>query len=70
MSFNSKVMRTHFENKFIFALDSVKNAFNCDDGTTFDFVINCAGETKLGQSEAVRYTSNFFFQNAFNYSYE
>jgi len=32
---------------------SVANVFHLDDGEKFDFVINCAAESKLGQSEAV-----------------
>ena len=37
----------------IFFTESVANAFSSPDGTTFDFVINCASETKLAQTEAV-----------------
>ena len=32
--------------------ESLSTLFDSD--VTFDFVINCAGETKLGQSDAVR----------------
>ena len=36
----------------VWFLESVENAFKTD-GPPFDFVINCAGETKYGQSEPV-----------------
>ena len=35
-------------------LESVSDVFQVEE--KFDFVINCAAETKLGQSEAVRIT--------------
>ena len=37
----------------IYILESVEAAFTSNDGCTFDYVINCAGETKLDQTEAV-----------------
>ena len=32
---------------------SVANVFQLPDESEFDLVVNCAGETKLGQSESV-----------------
>lgn len=37
----------------IFISASVAKAFHTDDGTIFDYVFNCAAETKLAQTEAV-----------------
>lgn len=34
-------------------LESVAQVFRCSDGSSFDYVINCAGETKFEQTEAV-----------------
>jgi len=39
--------------------ESVSTLFDTD--VQFDFVINCAGETKLGQSDAVRFTGDIFY---------
>jgi hypothetical protein len=47
-----------FYESSIFIIESVANAFSTPDGTTFDFVINCASETKLGQTEAVSKSIN------------
>ncbi len=38
---------------FCVFLESVSNAFECQDGGHFDYVINCAAETKAGQTETV-----------------
>ncbi|KAK2168956.1 hypothetical protein LSH36_13g22038 [Paralvinella palmiformis] len=45
--------RVEFKHANLINPRSVTNAFSTPDGTTFDFVINCASETKMGQSEAV-----------------
>lgn len=34
-------------------LESCKNAFQPSDGMPWDIVVNCAGETKLGQTDPV-----------------
>ena len=34
-------------------VESVATAFSLPDNDTFDLVVNCAAETKLGQSESV-----------------
>lgn len=33
--------------------ESCKNAFHSSDGSTWDYVVNCAGETKSGQTDPV-----------------
>ena len=40
---------------------SVSNAFQLADGNEFDLVVNCAGETKLGQSESVSHIDKKFY---------
>ena len=36
--------------------ESVASVFQTEDGKPFDFVINCAAETKYGQTESVSRT--------------
>lgn len=38
---------------YLLISESCKNAFHLSDGSTWDFVINCAGETKSGQTDPV-----------------
>lgn len=33
--------------------ESISSVFESQNGSCFDYVINCAAETKLGQTEAV-----------------
>ena len=54
-SFNSYLLDVYILP--VLFLESVSNVFNHPDGRRYDFVINCAGETKYGQDSAVRYGS-------------
>ncbi|KAJ8965988.1 hypothetical protein NQ317_015352 [Molorchus minor] len=50
-AFNHKIVE--FKSANLINPESCKNAFESSDGTGWDIVINCAGETKLGQTDPV-----------------
>ena len=47
----------------VYAVESLSTLFDTD--VQFDFVVNCAGETKLGQSDAVSCVVNCNFAAQF-----
>nr|XP_023023366.1 uncharacterized protein LOC111511572 [Leptinotarsa decemlineata] len=50
-AFNSKIVE--FKSANLINAESCKNAFHSPDGTPWDIVVNCAGETKSGQTDPV-----------------
>ncbi|KAJ8943667.1 hypothetical protein NQ314_009690 [Rhamnusium bicolor] len=50
-AFNSS--NVEFKSANLINPESCKNAFQISDGTTWDIVVNCAGETKSGQTDPV-----------------
>ncbi|XP_050294061.1 uncharacterized protein LOC126734461 [Anthonomus grandis grandis] len=50
-SFKNKLVQ--FKSANLINKESCKNAFSLSDGSTWDLVVNCAGETKPGQTDPV-----------------
>ncbi|KAJ8953754.1 hypothetical protein NQ318_015410 [Aromia moschata] len=50
-AFNSNIVE--FKSANLINTESCKNAFHIPNGSSWDIVVNCAGETKLGQTDPV-----------------